>query len=258
MDQRESSILTWQMCLLGQLLHLTACPLPAAVCLLSPEPPVPLLLPLELWSVPAERGPGHLHQVCRLPLHKCSALTMEPWFSRGPGTHSAISLQHPNIFRSAWPWAVPVDMKHVCVLIYSCHLFCRSFKHLLAGGCVSTMTCPTVRHISSMWGPTEGTNPSPSSWWGLLCLPGVLPANVAQPQLQSSPRDPHRAPVLGMEGSRTLLPVFSNERARFQDRRDFREGMWPWIIICESQAQHFPHPSGSVDSRDRSSKHWLL
>lgn len=228
-----------------------------ASCCLPPLPraPSPPLAALGTVICAAERGPGHLHQVCRLPLHKCSALTMEPWFSRGPGTHSAISLQHPNIFRSAWPWAVPVDMKHVCVLIYSCHLFCRSFKHLLAGGCVSTMTCPTVRHISSMWGATEGTNPSPSSWWGLLCLPGVLPANVAQPQLQSSPRDPHRAPVLGMEGSRTLLPVFPNEWARFQDRRGKNMML---NSHCESQVQHFPHPSGSVDSRDRSSKHWLL
>lgn len=42
LDQAESSILTWQMFLSGQLLHLPACPLPAPVCLSSPAPPAPL------------------------------------------------------------------------------------------------------------------------------------------------------------------------------------------------------------------------
>lgn len=63
------------------------------------------------------------------------------------------------------------------------------------GACVSTMTYAIVRHIFRMWGPTQWSNHSPSSWWGCSALLGFC-QQMAQPQLQSSPTDSSQSPAV--------------------------------------------------------------
>lgn len=212
--------------------------------------PQPLLLPLELWCVPVERGPGHLHQFCRLPLRKCSALTMESWFSRGSGTYSAISLQPTNIFRSAWPWAVPVDMKHVCVLIYSCPLFCRSFRHLLCWcPCQHNDLSHCQAHLQD--GRSHPGQESQSQQLVGSALPRwVLPANVAQPQMQSSPRGPSQSPWV-MDGRLQDTPPSAlkwvSQISGQEGGKNARWNSYVWITgsafhmykwVCKEQRQH--------------------
>lgn len=74
------------------------------------------------------------------------------------------------------------------------------------------------------------------------------------PSCRAVPRIPHRVLLLWVEGSSTLLPVLWNEWAKSQDGRG--ERMQGWILLCESQAQHFSYMCGSVNSRDSIS--WTL
>lgn len=183
MDQEESSILPWQMCLLGQLLHLTACPLPAPVCLSSPPPPSPSCCPWNCVMCLLRGGQA----ICTSSAgFLCRSAQPSQWSPDFPEALAPIQPSHCSLptfsevlgheqFLLTWSMSVCLST----AVPSSAGPSGTSF----AGACVSTMTSPTARHIFRMGGPTQGRSHSPSSWWGLLCLAGVLPANVAQPQL---------------------------------------------------------------------------
>lgn len=77
-------------------------------------------------------------------------------------------------------------MKHVWVLIYSCHLFCRSFKHLLSWClCQHNDLCHCQAHLQDVRSHTVEQSQS-QQLVGLLCLAGVLPANGTAPAAEQS------------------------------------------------------------------------
>lgn len=151
LDQRESNILTCQMCLLGQLLHLTACPLSLTDCLLS--------------SKSREPGPACCPRCCDLCLLRgrqaicsssagCIFRSAQPsqWSPDFPesGAHTAIFLQHTKFSKALGRKQFLLTLSMPVCLSTAAASFAGLSSISFPSACVSTMTYRIARDIFGM------------------------------------------------------------------------------------------------------------